>query len=131
MTTDIRLPITSCGKTKAPWISMATQWWVHQPALPGGGGAAAQAALRAYNKRKKESFQYLVQHTACMSTKILLADVPYFQEGATTFDFVVSSVVVPYDASETMDLDVEWHLLEIMTDIGTSENTIKDILVKL
>ena len=30
-----------------------------------------------------------------------------------------------------MDLDVKWHLLEIMTDIGTSENTIKDILVKL
>ena len=104
---------------------------VGAPALPGGGGAAAQAALRAYNKRKKESFQYLVQHIACSSTKILLADAPYFQEGATTFDFVVSSVVVPYDASEIMDLDVKWHLLEIMTDVGTSENTIKDILVKL
>ena len=93
MTADIRLPITSCGKTKAPWMSMATQWWVHQHCL------AVVAPLRKLLCALTASEEEGVLPVSGAAHRMLehkhfIADAPYFQEGATTFDFVVSSVVV-------------------------------------
>lgn len=102
---------------------------VGAPALPAGAGAAA--ARRAYDKRKKESYTYLVKHIACESTKILAADPPYFGYGAALYDYVMAEIIMPYDTSDIRNLNMKWQLIEIITDIGVSENTIKDALVRL
>ena len=102
---------------------------VGAPPIPGGAGAPA--ANRAYLKRKKESYTYLLQHVTCASTKILMADPPYFQYGAAVFDYVCGQIVVAYDTSDIEELNLRWQLLEIITDIGVSENTVKEVLVRL
>ena len=40
----------------------------------------------------------------------------------------MAQVMVTVDESELQDMTIEWYLIEIATDVGVSENTVKDAL---
>ena len=95
-------------------------------------GAAAQllAATQARRARIKGSFEYLTRHLTDEHTLELLGDPAntMFQDGPELFDYIQSQVIVQPITSELQDMNIDWYQIEIITDIGSSENTIKDAL---
>ena len=92
---------------------------------PGQGNANATRLRRT---RLKEAFRFLTAHIADDGTLTLLGDETsiFFQSGPDSFDFVMPQIVLPMSNSEVQDHNIEWHVTEITTEVGVSENSVKD-----
>ena len=103
-------------------------------AAVGAPGAVPNAQLldsqRLRRARLKESFKLIVMHISDEHTLQLVGDPtsPYFQNGPELYDHISSTVVVPPTTSELNEMKVAFMLVEIVTDVGVSLNTIKDAL---
>ena len=53
---------------------------------------------------------------------------PYFQDGAAAYDYVIPQVITAILSSQIEEMNIEWYLTEIHTDVGVSPNSIKDSL---
>ena len=49
-----------------------------------------------------------------------------FQDGPEMYDHIVSQVIVTPTTAEIQDMNIDWYQIEIITDIGSNENTIKE-----
>jgi len=94
------------------------------------GGAPLQTAYRLRRARLKESFRYIVMHMSDESTSAQLADdtAITYQNGPETFDMIMAQVITPLTTDEIQEMKIEFWLAEIVSDVGISENTIKDAL---
>ena len=101
------------------------------PPMPAAGAAAQlRESQAAYRGRKKDSFRFLIAHIADKATLTLLGDVngPYFQDGAAAYDYVIPQIITAILASQIEEMNIEWYLTEIHTDVGVGPNSIKDSL---
>ena len=102
------------------------------PGAPGMPAAPAQLLLAqaAYRARKKDSFRFIIAHIADKATLTLLGDVngAYFQDGAAAYDYVMPQIITAILSSQIEEMNIEWYLTEIHTDVGVSPNSIKDSL---
>ena len=96
--------------------------------LVAGGGVAAETARRLRRARLKESYTYITSHICDRDSLLLFAEPPYFGVGPLVMDYVMANCVVLYDAVELSEMKARWTLVEIVSDVGVSENTIRDAL---
>ena len=94
---------------------------VPQPGAPPLGGPVANQRLKF--ARNKESYRFLLAHISDEGTREVLSEGPYFQLGAEAFDYVMETVIVAMDEGEVQEMTVYWFLMEILTDVGFSENS--------
>ena len=96
-------------------------------------GAAAQllAAQQHRRARVKNGFEFITRHITDEATLTILGDNnnALFQDGPATFDWIRAQVVLAPDTSELQQMNIEWYQIEFMStpEIGSSENTIKDV----
>ena len=111
-----------------------------QASIAAGGGAAPgappiagtpavvltkEAARRA---RLKEAYRFITAHVSDANTIELVAVAPYFQDGAETYDYIHAAVVATLTASEIQDMQLEFMLIEIVSDVGIREDTVHESL---
>ena len=99
------------------------------PGAP-GGGAPLQTSYQLRRGRLKESFRYLVMHISDESTCALLADdsSPLFQNGPDAFDLVMAQFITALSTDDIQEMTIEFWLVEIVSDVGLSKNSVKDSL---
>ena len=107
------------------------------PAAPAGNAgqqAAAVAAQHAARKgRLKQSFTFLCSHVSDSSTLELLGDPlsPMFHNGPDAYDWIMQQVIKPPSTGDLQDMTIEFWLMEIITDIGITANSIADSIKML
>ena len=107
------------------------------PAVPAGNVgqiAAAVAAQHAARKaRLKQSFTFLCSHISDSSTLELLGDPlsPLFHNGPDAYDWIMQQVIKPPSTGDLQDMTIEFWLMEIITDIGITANSIADSIKML
>jgi len=107
------------------------------PAVPAGNAgqiAAALAAQHAARKgRLKQSFTFLTSHISDNSTLELLGDPlsPMFHNGPDAYDWIMQQVIKPPSTGDLQDMTIEFWLIEIITDVGISVNSIADSIKML
>ncbi len=105
--------------------------------MPGGNAgqiAAALAAQHAARKaRLKQSFTFLCSHISDSSTLELLGDPlsPMFHNGPDAYDWIMQQVIKPPSTGDLQDMTIEFWLIEIITDVGISVNSIADSIKML
>ena len=107
------------------------------PAAPAGNAgqqAAAVAAQHAARKgRLKQSFTFLCSHVSDSSTLELLGDPlsPMFHNGPDAYDWIMQQVIKPPSTGDLQDMIIEFWLIEIITDVGITANSIADSIKML
>ena len=108
------------------------------PPVPGGNAgqiAAALAAQHAARKgRLKQSFTFLTcSHISDSSTLELLGDPlsPMFHNGPDAYDWIMQQVIKPPSTVDLQDMTIEFWLIEIITGVGISDNSIADSIKML
>ena len=108
------------------------------PPVPGGNAgqiAAALAAQHAARKgRLKQSFTFLTcSHISDSSTLELLGDPlsPMFHNGPDAYDWIMQQVIKPPSTVDLQDMTIEFWLIEIITGVGISDNSIADSIQML
>ena len=97
----------------------------------GNAGQQAVALAQQYAARKarlKQSFSFLCSHISDSSTLELLADPtsPLFHNGPDAYDWIMLQVIKPPSTGDLQDMQIEFWLIEIITDIGITANSITD-----
>ena len=93
------------------------------PAGNAGQQAVALAQQHAARKaRLKQSFSFLCSHISDSSTLELLADPtsPLFHNGPDAYDWIMLQVIKPPSTGDLQDMQIEFWLIEIITDVGIS-----------
>jgi len=107
------------------------------PAVPAGNVgqiAAAIAAQHAARKgRLKQSFTFLCSHINDASTLELLGDPlsPMFHNGPDAYDWVMQQVIKPPSTGDLQDMTISFWLIEVITDVGITVNSIADSIKML
>ena len=98
-------------------------------AMPAAAGEL-RAATMARRKRIKGAFGFITRHISDEHTLQMVGDPasPLFQDGPELHDMIRAAVVIPVTTSELQDMNIDWYEIEIMTDVGSSTNTVKDAL---
>ena len=101
------------------------------PVIP--GGAAGNTARTAQRARQKEGFTLLTAHISDDNTRTILGNPlhPAFGRGDLAYQWVMSRIITAVTQSDSEDMVVDWHLTEIVSDIGIDENTVRTALVHL
>ena len=96
-----------------------------------GPAAALQKAQAARRKRLKESASYLLRHLDVPDLEQLFEDARYEQNGPEMFDYIMSNRMPALTSLELMDYASSVRGITILNDIGSSENTVKQLLAEL
>ena len=92
------------------------------PPLPGGANAAK--AQQAYRKRKKESYAILTKHILD-AEYVTQMRTNHFQDGYEAFQYLRGQCNIVVDQLKLRDLNAEWDAIDILTDVGVSENGLR------
>ena len=89
--------------------------------------AGAAQLITANNLRRvrlKESFTLLVQHIVHEDTRTILGDPDstFFARGDLAYAWVMTRIIVVTEPGDVEDMRVDWHLTEIVTDIGVDDD---------
>jgi hypothetical protein len=105
---------------------------VAQPGAPPiGAGAGQQAGERLRRGRVKGAFTWVLTHVAARAHQQILSKPPYFGNGPEAFDYVREHIVEVPSTTAVEEMNIKWYTLSIAVDVGSSENTVKDILTLL
>ena len=94
------------------------------PALP--AGAAAAKAVQAHRKRAKESYALLTKHILD-AEYVTQMRTSYFQDGHAAFQYLRAQCSVVIDQLKLRELNAQWDAIDILSDVGVSENTISQL----
>jgi hypothetical protein len=100
---------------------------VGAPPIPPGNNAQSREATAARRALTKEAFTFMFSHIDHPPTDVVAAGARYFQDAAEFFDYAMGTVITPLGTIEIGELNTEWFLLTIITDVGCSENTVRDL----
>ena len=97
---------------------------------PPAAGQPLVTSRQLRRARLKESFRFMVAHISDEAENAVLGDDagPYFQNGPEAFDYVMEQVILALTTSEIQEMTMEFWLVEIISDVGISKNSIKDAL---
>ena len=99
------------------------------PAMP-AAPAELRKALAARRRRQKDAYALLTKH---LLHKEHLQHITqnFFQNGRAAYNYLDTALSQVIDQIRLDALDQQWIDLNIITDIGVNENTIKSLVVKL
>ena len=91
----------------------------------GGGAAEVRKGTQMHRKRQKDSYEFLTRHLvgANADAHLKFIQVNHWQQGRTARLYLQQSCQQVANRLEVMDMDQEWDAIDILHDIGISENT--------
>ena len=92
--------------------------------------AELRKATFARNKRIKRAYGIITQHITDPD-HITTIRQNHFQDGQATFNYLTAHCQLAMTQSRLRELDTQWNALDLLTDVGVSENTVLDLVKKI
>ena len=93
--------------------------------------AELRKATFARTKRIKRVYGVITKHITDPDHIITTIRQNHFQDGQATFQYLLAACQLAMTQSRLRELDRQWADLDLITDVGVSENTVLDLLKKI